>query len=84
MPYKVVRCKTAGELARDAGGKQAGASNEVRGAERACREIAEGLVGDTKEQASLPAVWVPSARPPLPLPPAAVVAAACTDELDAQ
>ena len=39
LPYKVVRCEDASELARDAGGKRHAAGGEVRAAERACMGI---------------------------------------------
>ena len=41
LPYKVVRCETASELARDAGGKKQSAEvrAEVKAAERACMDI---------------------------------------------
>ena len=42
LPYKVVRCDTPGELARDAGGKKQSAEvrEAVRKAERACMDVA--------------------------------------------
>ena len=41
LPYKVVRCESAAELARDAGGKKQSAEvrAEVEAAERACMDI---------------------------------------------
>ena len=41
LPYKVVRCETASELARDAGGKKQSAEVRaaVKAAERACMDI---------------------------------------------
>ena len=41
LPYKVVRCETASELARDAGGKKQSAEvrEAVKAAERACMDI---------------------------------------------
>jgi hypothetical protein len=39
LPYKVVRCQTAAELARDAGGKRHTAAAQVKAAERACMGI---------------------------------------------
>ena len=41
LPYKVVRCETAPELARDAGGKKQSAEVRaaVKAAERACMDI---------------------------------------------
>ena len=41
LPYKVVRCETASELARDAGGKKQSAEvrAKVKAAERACMDI---------------------------------------------
>ena len=41
LPYKVVRCESAAELARDAGGKRHAAGEEVKEAERMC--MADGL-----------------------------------------
>ena len=46
LPYKVVRCETAPELARDAGGKHHAAADEVKAAERACMEIAMRCVSE--------------------------------------
>ena len=47
LPYKVVRCETASELARDAGGKKQSAEvrASLKAAERACMSIVESCYG---------------------------------------
>ena len=47
LPYKVVRCETAAELARDAGGKRQSAEVRaaVKAAERACMDIVMAELG---------------------------------------
>ena len=46
----MVRCESAGELARDAGGKRHAAADVVKAAERGCMGI---VMGERRERAAL-------------------------------